>query len=310
MRLREVMSDRVVTVAPEDTASLAWSRMQRHGIRHLAVVQENGDLVGVLSDRDLGGQNGASVRRGRKVEELMTSRYASAKTSTTLREAANLMRSQRIGSLPVFEGDELVGIVTATDVLDELGRGSTRPAVQATRRTLRLPTGKHQRGGRPVVRRPSGARTKAGRARARKPDSAKRAPFPREVPKASKRPSAKKAPPAPAHIRVFGTELGPDDRAYARRKLGMKLGKFADSIERVSLRVRDVNGPRGGVDHTCQIKAVLSGLPSVVYESRAATATAALDDAIAGIERAVRQAIGRRRTRPLRGGGTEQRAAA
>jgi hypothetical protein len=130
------------------------------------------------------------------------------------------------------------------------------------------------------------------------------------VPRASKRPSAKRAPPVPAHIRVFGTELGPDDRTYVRRKLGTKLGKFADSIERVSVRVRDVNGPRGGVDHTCLIKAVLSGLPSVVYESQDASLEAAVDGAIAGIERVVRQALGRRRSLPLRGAGAAPPVAA
>ena len=48
----------------------------------------------------------------------------------------------------------------------------------------------------------------------------------------------------------------------------MKLGKFATSIERVSVRVTDTNGPRGGVDQVCNVKVVLSGLPSVVVERR------------------------------------------
>ena len=73
----------------------------------------------------------------------------------------------------------------------------------------------------------------------------------------------------PAHVRVIGVELDDDDQALIRRKLGMKLGKFATSIERVSVRVTDTNGPRGGVDQVCNVKVVLSGLPSVVIERRA-----------------------------------------
>ena len=53
-------------------------------------------------------------------------------------------------------------------------------------------------------------------------------------------------------------------RSLIRRKLGMKLGKFATAIERLSVRVTDTNGPRGGIDQVCSVKVVISGLPSVV----------------------------------------------
>jgi ribosome-associated translation inhibitor RaiA len=104
----------------------------------------------------------------------------------------------------------------------------------------------------------------------------------------------------PAYVRVVGVELGPNDRAYIRRKLGMKLGRFATSIERVSVRVEDVNGPRGGVDQVCRTKVVLRGLPSVVFEGRDASLDAAIDCALAGTERSVRRTLQRRRMKPIR----------
>ena len=52
----------------------------------------------------------------------------------------------------------------------------------------------------------------------------------------------------PTHIRVFGTNLTKEKRTRIRQELGKKLGKFASAIERVSVRVKDVNGPRGGID--------------------------------------------------------------
>ena len=62
------------------------------------------------------------------------------------------------------------------------------------------------------------------RARPRRPDSKKRAPVQSWLPRASKRASGRRAAPlVPAHIRVLGVELEPDDRMYIRRKLGMKL---------------------------------------------------------------------------------------
>ncbi len=104
----------------------------------------------------------------------------------------------------------------------------------------------------------------------------------------------------PVHIRAGQGELGSSERDYIRRKLGTKLGKYEHSIERISVRMGDVNGPRGGIDQLCRIKVVLRGLPSVVFESRDASLYAAVDVALSGVERAVRRALQRRRTKPLR----------
>jgi ribosome-associated translation inhibitor RaiA len=144
--------------------------------------------------------------------------------------------------------------------------------------------------------------TTLGRGRPRKTDSVKRAPFAGLLPKASKRDLGRAgARSTPAHIRVFGVELDLDDRTYIRRKLGMKLGKFAASIERVSVRVEDVNGPRGGVDHACRVKVVLSELPSVTYAVQDASLAAAIDRALSGSERAVRRAVRRKRMKGMKG---------
>jgi putative sigma-54 modulation protein len=101
----------------------------------------------------------------------------------------------------------------------------------------------------------------------------------------------------PVHIRAVAAALDAGDRSYLRRKLGTRLGKFARSIERASVRVKDVNGPRGGIDKVCRIKVVLSGLPSVVVEQRAASLQAAMDGALGRTPRAVKRAVQRRRTR-------------
>lgn len=253
MPLREIMSTRVATVEPKEAASVAWSRMGKRGIRHL-VVAENGRLRGVVSDRDLGRRGGARIRSGRMVQDLMTPRVVSAESKMTLRHAANLMREQLIGCLPVVDGGRLVGIVTASDVFDELGRSSTR------------------------------------------------APFPGSLPRALKRRSGRTDAPVPAHIRVLGADLSPDKRTHIRQMLGMKLGKFANSIERVSVRVKDVNGPRGGIDQVCRIKVVLSNLPSVVFERQDASLDAAIGGALIGTERAVRRGLQRRRMKPIKAG--------
>ena len=104
-----------------------------------------------------------------------------------------------------------------------------------------------------------------------------------------------------AHLRVLGVELDPDQRSHLKRRLATKLGKCAPSIERVSIRVGDVNGPRGGVDQVCRISVALIRLPPVVVEARDASLEAAIDDAITRTERAVRRSVQRRRMKPIRG---------
>jgi CBS domain-containing protein/ribosome-associated translation inhibitor RaiA len=336
MRLREFMTTEVVSIEPDETANDAWSRMEREGIRHL-VVTEGKRLLGVLSERDLGGRQGGAVRRGRTVRDLMTPQVAVASPATTLRQAANLMRGRLIGCLPVVEDGRVVGITTATDVLSELGRGSRRPAARAKRQDMRLPpaaaraakregarkrepqAAKRERKGPKSQKEPAarggdaaepgqgavpitGRITPAlGRERVRQPESRRRAPLAARLARAEKRTAGRTiAAETPANIRSIGSVLDAADKTYLRRKLGRKLGKFASSIERTSVRVEDVNGPRGGVDKSCRIKVVLTGLPSVVVEERHASLQAALDNAIARIERGVRQTVQRRSMKQLK----------
>lgn len=273
MQLRDIMSTRVVTIGPEEDARLARKRMRRQHIRHLVVV-DDGSIVGVLSARDVHIPGSPAEREG-SVEELMSTRVETASPETSLEEAAERMQEARVGSLPIVEGESLVGIVTSTDVLDELGRGELRARA------------------RPRVR--------AARARPRKVDARERAPLAKQVPRPAKRRAGRTEVPreVPANVRVFGTHLEPSDRAYIRRKLGAKIGKYAPAIERVSVRVADVNGPRGGIDQQCRIKAVLSGYPSVLYEAQDASRDTAIDAAIGGIERVLRRTLRRRREKPM-----------
>jgi len=302
----EIMQTRVVTIEPTESAAAAWTRMRRRGIRHL-IVTDHEELVGVLSERDLGGRTGAKLRKGRRVRDLMTRRVLRAEPNTSLRDAADQMRARLIGSLPVVEGERLVGIVTATDVFDAIGQDGTGPLSGAERQLLRAPTSSKALGGRTISRSRSRARGNGSERRASQ--HLKREPFAARVPRPAKRAAGREAAPqTPANIRVSGAKLDDEERLYIRKKLGTKLGKFATSIERVSVRVDDLNGPRGGVDQRCRIKIVLSGLPSVVFESRAASSRDAINSALTGAERRVRRALRRTRMMPLQAASRSSRA--
>jgi ribosome-associated translation inhibitor RaiA len=264
------------------------------------VVVEGKRVVGVLSERDLGGRAGADVRKSRRVQDLMTPHVVTVEPESTLGQAAELMRKQLIGCLPVLEGDRLVGIVTATDVFDALSSAATGTMSRAERQLLRAPSSSKRLGGQPVVSRHSRGRRKTTRKRAGAAGNKKRVPFADRLPRALKRKAGRtKAHQVPANIRVAGVELDQDQKAAIRQSLGMMLGKYATSLERVSVRVEDVNGPRGGVDQLCRIKVALSGLPSVVFESQAASLQDAINSALTGVERAVRRRVRRRRMKPI-----------
>ena len=89
------------------------------------------------------------------------------------------------------------------------------------------------------------------------------------------------------HIRALGVDVDEETRAYIRRKLNRKLRKFASSIVRVSIRLTDVNGPRGGVDQLCRIKITLKGSRPVVFENQDDSVAGAFGGALTGVERNV-----------------------
>lgn len=135
MRLQEIMTSPVETMQIDQPAEDAFQRMKANRIHHV-VIMEGRQVVGVLSDRDLGSTRGASVRAGKTVGDLMGSPVVTAETRTTVREAANKLRGRVIGCLPVMSGKQLVGIVTISDLLDLIGRGVEKPVATKTRRIL------------------------------------------------------------------------------------------------------------------------------------------------------------------------------
>jgi CBS domain-containing protein len=135
MRVGEVMTEGVKTIAPTARADDAWNTMRLNRIHHL-VVCEGRRVLGVLSERDAGGRRGAAVRMNTMVADLMTAPAVTCEPTTTVRQAANMMRGRSIGCLVVVDGGRPVGIVTVSDLLGLLGHGGDRGAVTTTRRPL------------------------------------------------------------------------------------------------------------------------------------------------------------------------------
>lgn len=122
------MASDTVTIAVGDDVATARRLLDEHGMRHLPVV-EDGRVVGLLSDRDLRLDLGDAerltdtqiverVRERRTVEAILGEELWSVPPGTPMHDAARLMLSRRISSLPVVDDDgKLAGIVTTTDCL-------------------------------------------------------------------------------------------------------------------------------------------------------------------------------------------------
>jgi acetoin utilization protein AcuB len=117
--------------------------LKYHGFRHLPVLDKDGDLVGIVDRDDLEkflSTAGAPtvLKRQHRVEQVMTRDVVTVTPSCPLEEAALLMVENKIGSLPVMDGGQLVGIITKTDIFKQFaavlggGTDSFRLTVQVT----------------------------------------------------------------------------------------------------------------------------------------------------------------------------------
>jgi CBS domain-containing protein/gamma-glutamyl:cysteine ligase YbdK (ATP-grasp superfamily) len=146
----QFMSTDLFTVQPDDLIDLAASVMDWRHIRHVPVEDEAGRLVGLVSHRGLVHLLSAGVRQKAldvtTVREIMVTNPVTVSPSTPTLAAIEIMREQRVGCLPVVEGNQLVGIVTSYDFLDASARlfqehlggttESAEPAQLAKTRTM------------------------------------------------------------------------------------------------------------------------------------------------------------------------------
>jgi CBS domain-containing membrane protein len=126
LKVGDLMTEAVISLTLEDTALAAWDLMSERHIRHLPVVGGEGEVVGLVSERDLlrNAMAGAaelpvSAQRDYlgdiRLEEIMTSVPYTVERDTDLAEAGRMMLEQKFSCLPVVEGEALAGIITESD---------------------------------------------------------------------------------------------------------------------------------------------------------------------------------------------------
>ncbi|HKE50405.1 MAG TPA: CBS domain-containing protein [Actinomycetes bacterium] len=135
MLIREVMTTAVITVRPTDPVRAAIRTLYEHNVTAAPVLDEAGRLVGIVSEMDLlrgefDPDPRASVRfrpgapepPPAVVSDVMTSEVTTTTETADVASLTGVMISQKIKSVPVLRGRELVGIVSRRDLLGVLTR--------------------------------------------------------------------------------------------------------------------------------------------------------------------------------------------
>jgi len=126
LRVRDVMSSDVTSLKQNDQLTIADDIMRLVRIRHLPVLDDDGELTGIVSQRDLfrsalarsigyGEVAQTRVMNLLKVKEVMTADVATIAPDAPLSEAARTMMQRKIGCLVVVEKGRVVGILTEGD---------------------------------------------------------------------------------------------------------------------------------------------------------------------------------------------------
>jgi acetoin utilization protein AcuB len=125
MLVQDIMTHKVVAIDPEMPISDVNTLMEQRGIRHFPIVEAS-TLVGIVSDRDIrivGSEHprapkGVSMKHA--VRQIMKSPVLTAHPLDPIEEAAKVLRVHKIGAMPVLDGEDLVGIITAIDFLEAM----------------------------------------------------------------------------------------------------------------------------------------------------------------------------------------------
>ena len=126
LRVRDLMTNTVYSLMPRDDLFAAQSLMDEHNVRHVPVVDEEQDLVGLITMRDLlraANPGDAELplemveahKHAVHVAELMTEEVATVSPDDDLQDTARLMLDNKFGCVPVVQGSRLAGILTEAD---------------------------------------------------------------------------------------------------------------------------------------------------------------------------------------------------
>jgi CBS domain-containing protein len=114
MNVNEIMTTSVITVGDDTRVEDAARLLARHRISGLPVVNNTGALIGVVTEYDL------LAKRGTTVADIMTRGVISVSPETSTEDVAHLLADRRVRRVPVLDSGRLVGIVSRSDLVQQM----------------------------------------------------------------------------------------------------------------------------------------------------------------------------------------------
>ena len=125
MKIEDVMNEEVILAGENEQVSHARNLMLKHGYSRILVVDQEGKPVGIITEKDLTRKmrsNGPKWKRRTidkiSIRRVMTPNPVTVTPFREVREAVELMIKNNISSIPVIDGEEVVGIITKSDLMD------------------------------------------------------------------------------------------------------------------------------------------------------------------------------------------------
>ncbi len=120
--VKDIMTKTLISVNPA-TTSLQIAKMMEHGGIGAVLVKENENLVGIVTDRDFATKIAANnLPFDTPVEKIMSSPLITINHNEPISAAAEMMTSKKIRKLAVSENDKIVGLITSTDLVNQLAK--------------------------------------------------------------------------------------------------------------------------------------------------------------------------------------------
>jgi CBS domain-containing protein len=117
MIAKDLMTRDVITAKPTMTVRNLATVLIKNQISGAPVASKNGRIIGVVSEADI------LSKKGKVVRAIMSKKVIRVSEDTPVEEVAKLMMTHKINRIPVFRGNELVGIISRADVVGAIAMG-------------------------------------------------------------------------------------------------------------------------------------------------------------------------------------------
>ncbi|GEL77178.1 acetoin utilization AcuB family protein [Tenuibacillus multivorans] len=124
MLVEEIMKKEVITLLPNNTIKEALELLNHHHIRHIPIVNEDHNVVGIISDRDIRDAAPSTLEEkqnqdilNHNINSIMTSPVITVHPLDFIEEIASVFYEHEIACVPVTKDQQLIGIVTEKDLL-------------------------------------------------------------------------------------------------------------------------------------------------------------------------------------------------